>query len=147
MHQQVDDLVREYAAVEAVAEDILSDKQQVKMKSLPEPASSDIILLPLQVVDLDSKRNKSREALRHLRNHYPDVKSGGACILHILSVLEHLLIGWGLLRYPPQSQLQLRILTPILITRVGFTTTNVFVVNSQWLNYSIVNERSNHLKF
>jgi len=32
MHQQVDELIKEYAAVEAVAEDILSDKQQVKKK-------------------------------------------------------------------------------------------------------------------
>lgn len=30
MEQDVDELIKEYAAVEAVAEDILSDKQQVK---------------------------------------------------------------------------------------------------------------------
>jgi len=42
-----------------------------------EPASADLTFLPLlQVVELDSKRNKGREALRQLRNHYPNVKTG-----------------------------------------------------------------------
>ncbi|XP_064403434.1 p53 and DNA damage-regulated protein 1-like isoform X2 [Halichondria panicea] len=54
VHKQVDELIKEYAAVDAVAVDIISDKHQM--------------------VDLDAKRNKTREALRQLKSTHSSAK-------------------------------------------------------------------------
>lgn len=54
--QSVDELIGEYAVTEAAAQDVLSDKQQI--------------------VELDGKRNKGREALRQLKNSHSGAKPG-----------------------------------------------------------------------
>lgn len=62
--ERVEELIKTYAAIDAEAEDILTDRQEVKALF---QWSSSYIRVRLQIVELNDKRNKTREALRQLK--------------------------------------------------------------------------------
>lgn len=61
-------VLRYLAEVEELAEDVLAARQQVRPGPVgaPPPPVAAAASLPLQIVDLDVKRNRNREALRAL---------------------------------------------------------------------------------
>ena len=69
MDPEMEKMMKEYAAMDSVATEILSDKQQVGIKECPLRYHQSVTapFNILQIVDLDAKRNKGREALRNLK--------------------------------------------------------------------------------
>jgi hypothetical protein len=63
----VEQVIKEYAAMDAMASEILSDKQQVCLDG--NSFMFHRTLTFYQIIDLDGRRNKGREALRKLKEN------------------------------------------------------------------------------